>query len=89
MAVQAHLIGGKILSAGDLELMNQREVKNRKYTHCTINCRDFGDYLAKVEYNEDAKVWEPTQVMVDGQWMGIDAFENSEMGESYSCEQYR
>ncbi len=81
------LIGNKILSASDLEKMNQDEVKARGYKYCTIDCNENGTYLAKVEFIDG--YWEPTEVEYDGQWISIDEFTDTEEGKAYSCEDYR
>lgn len=82
-------IGGKILSAADLEAMNMAEIKNRKYKFCTIVCMDGSRFEAKVAYNEKSQAWEPTHVMLDGNWASIDFFENTDPAGSYACEGYR
>lgn len=83
------LIGGKILSNSDLEKMNEEEVRQRNYKYCTIINGNGDTYNAKVEYSESSGAWEPTHVMMDGNWLSIDFFENSEEVYSYACENYR
>ena len=87
--VDIQLIGNKILSALDLDQLNTAEIKSRNYKYCTILNRHGDTFTAKVEYSETSKVWEPTQVMMDGNWTSIDFFESSEEGDSYVCEDYR
>lgn len=87
--VDTQLIGNKILSASDLDAMNRAEIKSRNYKYCTIINRHSDTFKAKVEYSEASKAWEPTHVMMDGDWLSIDFFEDSEEGDSYACEDYR
>lgn len=87
--VDTRLIGGKILSASDLSAMNRAEIKSRNYKYCTIINRHGDTFSAKIEYSETSEVWEPTHVMMDGDWRSIDFFENSEEWDSYACEDYR
>jgi len=86
--VDTQLIGGKILSASDLRAMNRAEIKSRNYKYCTIN-RHGDTFNAKIKYSDTSEAWEPTHVMMDGDWRSIDFFENSEAGHSYACEDYR
>lgn len=83
------LIAGKILSASDLDSMNRAEIKSRNYKYCTIINRFKDRFNAKVEYSETSEAWEPTHVLIDGNWLSIDWFDDSEDGESYVCEDYR
>lgn len=83
-----HLVGGKILAASDLEAMNRVEVIARKHKFCTIRCADGALFLAKNRYNESENAWEPSEVMVNDEWVNIDVFDD-EIGFSYSCEDYR
>jgi len=87
--IDVQLIGNKILSASDLDAMNKAEIKSRNYNYCDVVNRHCDTFKAKVKYSEISESWEPTHVMIDGNWMSIDFFENSEEGESYSCEDYR
>ena len=87
--MNVQLIGNKILSASDLDAMNKAEIKSRNYKYCDIVNRHGDTFKAKVEYSEISEYWEPTHVMIDGNWVSIDFFENSEEGESYACESYR
>jgi hypothetical protein len=60
-----------------------------QYKYCTI-INQFGEtFSAKVEYSEMSKSYEPTLVMIDGNWLSIDLFDNSEEGRSYTCENFR
>jgi len=61
----------------------------KKYNYCTIDCKENGSFLAKVEYSEQLKAWEPTEVEYYGQWISIDEFDSKEEGGSYSCKNYR
>ena len=62
--------------------------KDKDYTHCTIST-EYGDYIAQVQFNEIIDAWEPIYVLVDGEWMRIDDFDDTEMGQCYGCEKYR
>lgn len=89
MPVDLKIIGGKILTASDLERMNEEEVKNRDFTHCMVDCGDNGAFLAEVGYSELSKAWAPTRVkMKGGYWVDIDEFKSLVTTE-YSCENYR
>lgn len=85
---KVHLVGGKILEASDLDGMNRAEVIARKHQFCTIRCADGALFLAKNRYNESENAWEPSEVMVNDEWVNIDVFDD-EIGFSYSCEDYR
>lgn len=83
------IIGGRILTATDLDRMNEEEVRSRKYNYCTIDANENGTFLAKVSYSEQGKVWEPTHVEYYGRWITIDEFDDTQEGGSYSCIKYR
>lgn len=83
-----HIVGGGILSMDDLEKMNQEEVKNRKYTHCTIDSGDYGKYLAKVAYSEISKAWEPTEVLLNDNWISIEEWDDMDGYNNYGCSNY-
>lgn len=48
---------------------------NPKYTHCTIDSIA-GRFQAKVTYSDISKAWGPSEVLVDGEWIGIDQFDD-------------
>jgi len=73
----------------NMENKNSAEIKTRNYKYCTIINRHSETFTAKVEYSETSEAWEPTHVMIDGNWLSIDFFENTEEGDSYACEDYR
>ena len=87
--VDFQLIVGKVPSSEDIEGMNLAEARSRKYKYCTIDAVENGTFLAMVEFSESTKSWEPFKVQYEGDWISIDAFDNTEAGESYSCEDYR
>lgn len=89
MNTDVQLIGNKILSADDLEAMNRAEIKSRNYKYCTIDTRENGVFLARVEYNDSTHCWEPSTVLVDGVWISIDDFDDLPFVGSYSCTDYR
>lgn len=89
MENKVHVVGGKILSMDDLEAMNREEVKNRKYTHCTIDAAEHGQFKARVFYNENVKAWEPSEVLFNGKWITAFEFDETEEGGAYGCENWR
>lgn len=86
---RVYVIGGGMLTAKDLQRMNEEEVRNRKYTHCTIDSGEYGSFLAKVVYCEISKAWNPSEVKFKGEWISIDEFDNMEGYNCYGCENYR
>jgi hypothetical protein len=83
-----HPILTKILKI-KIEKMNQNEIKNRDYTHCTIDCGALGDYTARIEYCEETQGWKPYMVRVNGEWMPMLDFDNSHRGKNYSLKNLR
>ena len=68
--------------------MNHKEVKNRKYTKCIIDCGEYGRFEAKVKYNDHVNAWQPSEVLFFGDWISIDKFDDTEPFNCYSCEDY-
>lgn len=83
------IIGDRIISKGDLDRLNEEEVKSRNYTHCTIEISDSSEFLAKVSYSEGSKAWEPTEVLFDDVWIPIRKFEEMPGHDIYGCDDYR
>ena len=89
MADKVKIIGDRILSMDDLDKMNQAEIRSRKYKFCTIDCGEYGKFLAKVEYSERYGIWYVTEVKYGDDWISIDRFDSTLEGGCYSCENFR
>lgn len=62
---------------------------NTKYSFCDIDAAEHGTFVAKVRYKNSQKVYQPSEVKYNGQWISIEEFEQTQEGQCYSCENYR
>ena len=87
MSSKVQLIGGKVLSASDLDKMNKAEVRSRNYKYCTVVVGSQPELLAKVEYSESAGAWEPSLVLINDEWVNASILDD--MYDYYACVKYR
>lgn len=66
---------------------NQSIDNSDNFSYCTIDCGENGDFLAKVKRN--AHGIGPYSVLVDGEWLPLDEFDDLPFVRAYSCIDYR
>lgn len=64
--------------------------RRRSYNFCTLEFHDGRIHEAKVWFDPDGKVWNPSEILIGDNWINIEDFESEcEENINYSASNYR